>query len=471
MREYETKQDIKNFSLYRTIDQQYTDEFIRSSRCVKKYENNNEVFVFVSQEFKEKIPLLEKIHSPKTVRTIFVKDSDFVEFIGNHVEKNSENVIGDRGRESGEISLQTISSDAPVVNIINAVFLEAIRKKASDIHIHCDKNEINIRFRIDGLLQTVKTLNKSLYTSFVSRIKVMANLNIMENRLCQDGRISVNYENKTVDFRVSIVPTSKGQSIVLRLFDTEEEVLELEDLGFSERNLSILLKSLGLPNGMILITGPTGSGKTTTLHAMLSKMDRSHLKIITIEDPVEKEIEGVDQIQVNEEIDLTFENILRRVLRQDPDVIMVGEIRDKETAELAVRASLTGHLILSTLHTNDSFSAITRLKNLGIKPYLIASVLKVCMAQRLIRKVCIYCKGKGCEECNGTGYKGRIAVGETFTVTDLISRQIEECESEDEIKTSAIKQGFVSLKEDALLKVQGGISTKEEIIREGIYES
>lgn len=471
MRVYEGKTDIKTFSLYRTIDHQYTDEFIRNSRCVKKEENDNEVFVFVSQDYKEKIHLLEKIHFPKSLRVIFVKDSDFVEFIGNHVERDSENAVRDREKEFEEISLQTISSDAPVVNIINAVFLEAIRKKASDIHIHCDKNEINIRFRIDGLLQTVKTLNKSLYTSFVSRIKVMANLNIMENRLCQDGRISVNYENKTVDFRVSIVPTSKGQSIVLRLFDTEEEVLELEDLGFSERNYSVLMKSLVLPNGMILVTGPTGSGKTTTLHAMLSKMDRNHLKIITIEDPVEKEIEGVDQIQVNEEIDLTFENILRRVLRQDPDVIMIGEIRDKETAELAVRASLTGHLILSTLHTNDSFSAITRLKNLGIEPYLIAGVLKVCMAQRLIRKVCIYCKGHGCEECNGTGYKGRIAVGESFTVSDIISKQIEECESEEEIKSSAIKQGFISIKDDALLKVQGGISTREEILREGIYES
>lgn len=471
MNEYETKLDIKNFSLYRTIDRQYTDDFIKSSRCVKKDENDDEVFVFVSQDYKEKISLLEKIHFPKSVRTIFVKDSDFVEFIGNHVEKNSKNAEWNRGKESEEISLQTISSDAPVVNIINAVFLEAIRKKASDIHIHCDKNEINIRFRIDGLLQTVKTLNKSLYTSFVSRIKVMANLNIMENRLCQDGRISVNYDNKTVDFRVSIVPTSKGQSIVLRLFDTEEEVLELEALGFSERNYSVLMKSLCLPNGMILITGPTGSGKTTTLHAMISKMDRRHLKIITIEDPVEKEIEGVDQIQVNEEIDLTFEKILRRVLRQDPDVIMIGEIRDKETAELAVRASLTGHLILSTLHTNDSFSAITRLKNLGIEPYLIAGVLKVCMAQRLIRKICIYCNGNGCEECNETGYKGRIAVGETFTVTDSISKQIEECESEEVIKTSAVKQGFISIKEDALLKVQGGISTKEEILREGIYEN
>ena len=267
----------------------------------------------------------------------------------------------------------------------------------------------------------------------------------MENRLCQDGRMSVFADNKNIDFRVSIVPTATGQSVVLRIFDNKNDLFSLEDLGFSESAFTILNKSIFLPYGMVLVTGPTGSGKTTTLHAILNKMDKEHLKIITIEDPVEKEIPGVDQIQVNNEIGLTFDSILRRVLRQDPDVILIGEIRDKETAELAVRAALTGHLILSTLHTNDSFSAITRLKNLGIDSYLISGVLKICLAQRLVRKICKSCKGEGCEECNNTGYKGRTAATEIFEIDEVLAKMIEQNVGETEMKSYSLKKGFIPL--------------------------
>lgn len=280
--------------------------------------------------------------------------------------------------------------------------------------------------------------------------------------------MSVQVQDKKLDFRVSIVPSVLGQDIVLRLFAGEDEKLNLEELGFSKSNLKILNSALNYPYGMILATGPTGSGKTTTLHALIKKMDREHLKIVTIEDPVEKTIDGIEQIQVNDEIDLSFEKILRHVLRHDPDVIMVGEIRDKETAELAVRSALTGHLILSTIHTNDSVGAISRLKNLGIEPYLIAGTLRTVMAQRLIRKTCKQCHGKGCELCTFTGYSGRTAVSEIFDIDETISSMIESEKSDIEIKKYIKTQGFKSLKEDAVHKITSGISTKQEMIREGL---
>ena len=317
-------------------------------------------------------------------------------------------------------------------------------------------------------MQTVRKLEKGVFDSLVSRIKVMSGLNVMENRLCQDGRMSVQVQDKKLDFRVSIVPSVLGQNIVLRLFAGEDEKLNLDELGFSKNTLKKLNSALNYPYGMILATGPTGSGKTTTLHALIKKMDKEHLKIVTIEDPVEKTIDGIEQIQVNDEIDLSFEKILRHVLRHDPDVIMVGEIRDKETAELAVRSALTGHLILSTIHTNDSVGAISRLKNLGIEPYLIAGTLRTVMAQRLIRKTCKECHGKGCELCTFTGYSGRTSVSEIFDIDDTISSMIESEKSDIEIKKYIKTKGFKSLKEDAMLKITNGISTKQEMIREGL---
>lgn len=458
--------NILEFSSYRTVKNQYTDDFIKFNRCVKYSEDFSVVTVLVSDNYKENIDILRQIHAPKQIEVVTVKDSDFVEFIGTHVEKSQ--ITNNKSKNDNSISLENISNDAPVVNIINAICLSALRKNASDIHIQCDRDCIRIRFRIDGVLQTVKSIDKDLFSPLVSRIKVMSNMNIMENRLCQDGRMSVVADNKNIDFRVSIVPTATGQSVVLRIFDNKNELLELEDLGFSETTFDLLIKSLSLPYGMLLATGPTGSGKTTTLHSLINKMDKEHLKIITIEDPVEKEITGVDQIQVNNEIGLTFENVLRRVLRQDPDVIMIGEIRDKETAELAVRAALTGHLILSTLHTNDSFSAITRLKNLGIDSYLISGVLKICLAQRLVRKTCKQCCGIGCEYCNNTGYKGRTAISEIFEIDDEITKMIDQEMPESKIKSYALKQGFISLNADAKEKVKFGITTNNELLREGI---
>ena len=348
----------------------------------------------------------------------------------------------------------------PVYELTNNKLLNLKRK--------LEKDFVNVRLRIDGVLQSVRKLEKHVFDSLVSRVKVMSALNVMENRLCQDGRMSVQVQDKKLDFRVSVVPSVCGQNIVLRLFDNGDEELTLEELGFSKENLKKLNSALNNPYGMILATGPTGSGKTTTLHALIKKMDKEHLKIVTIEDPVEKTIDGIEQIQVNDEINLTFENILRHVLRHDPDVIMVGEIRDKETAELAVRSALTGHLILSTIHTNDSVGAVSRLRNLGIEPYLISGTLRTVLAQRLVRKTCKECRGKGCGPCSFTGFSGRTAISEIFDVDEKISSMIESQSSDAEIRNYIKTLGFKTLKEDAALKIKSGISTKDEIMREGL---
>lgn len=457
--------EIINFSDYKYIPNQYTDEFIKKNRCVKFSEDDNTVCIVVSEGYEEKVENLEDIHYPKKIEKIITKHEDFVEFVGTHIDQKVE-VKGKE--EKNNLSLTEINSEAPIVNIINSIFLEAVRKSVSDIHINCDHNYIRVRFRIDGVLQNVKNLDKKIFNLIVSRIKVMANLNVMENRLCQDGRITVSCGDKKLDFRVSIVPTTMGQSIVLRLFNKDSGNLKLEDLGFSNESYRILEKSLNLPYGMILATGPTGSGKTTTLHSLMEKMDKQHLKIVSIEDPVEEVIDGIEQIQVNNEIGLTFNSVLRRILRQDPDVIMIGEIRDEETADLAVRAALTGHLILSTLHTNDSVSCITRLRNLGIESYLISSVLRVCIAQRLVRKICLSCNGNGCTLCNGVGYKGRIAISELFLNTSELSNLIESKKTENEIRDYLLKAGFKTLESDAKEKLNNKITSREELIREGL---
>lgn len=459
--------NILEFSDYKNVDGQYNVQFIKNSRCVKISESEKEVIVAVAQTCEGNISILNQVHKGKELKTVVIKDSDFAEFIGKFVDGVSE-ITSAFDEENNEYKLEDINSDSPVVNIINAICLEAIRRGASDIHIQGTKDYVDVRLRIDGVLQSVRKLEKHVFESLVSRVKVMSGLNVMENRLCQDGRMSVQVQDKKLDFRVSVVPSVSGQDIVLRLFNGEDEELTLEELGFSKENLSKLNSALNYPYGMILATGPTGSGKTTTLHALLKKMDREHLKIVTIEDPVEKSIDGIEQIQVNDEINFTFENILRHVLRHDPDVIMVGEIRDKETAELAVRSALTGHLILSTIHTNDSVGAVSRLKNLGIEPYLIAGTLRTVLAQRLVRKTCKECKGKGCENCGFTGFRGRTAVSEIFDVDEKVSSMIEKEVSDAEIRKYIKTCGFKTLKENALLKIKVGISNRKEMMREGL---
>ena len=366
--------------------------------------------------------------------------------------------------------------------------IEAIRKGASDIHIESFSEETRVRYRIDGVLQTVSRIDKEKSAAVASRIKIMANLNIMERRLPQDGRISVHMGDGTFDVRVSIVPIAAGESIVLRLFNTGGASLGLAELGIEPESLALMRKLVAVPHGLVLATGPTGSGKTTTLNALLRELASEHVKIVTIEDPVEYLIEGVGQIQTHERIGLTFESLLRRVLRQDPNIVMVGEIRDTPTAELAVRAALTGHLVLSTLHTNDAVSVVPRLRNMGVEPYLLGAVLRGAVAQRLIRKNCASCsrpckpsreekeflkrheltaaclvKGKGCETCGGSGFKGRTAIVETFACDETVEEMILKGERVSAMAEHLKTKGYVDLLQSGLRKVVQGLTTLTEV--------
>jgi type II secretory ATPase GspE/PulE/Tfp pilus assembly ATPase PilB-like protein len=487
--------DIAQFTSYKDCPGQYETTYIRSSGAVKVSENDTTVTVAVAESKAQSTALfLQEYHAPKTVIILTVSDSSFAEFIGRlEVDTTISNTIATTD-DDALFSLNAISASSPVVNIINAVCLEAIRRNASDIHIEPLDSNMRIRFRLDGVLHTVKTLPKSLFQSIANRIKIMANLNIMEQRQPQDGRMRVSLGEDSHDFRVSIVPVNAGESIVLRFFNTKNELLTLKELGFSPFALDALEKAVHIPNGLVLATGPTGSGKTTTLHAVLHEMNSETEHIITIEDPIERVLSGINQIQVNYEINLTFDNLLRRILRQDPNVIMVGEIRDTETADLALRAALTGHILLSTLHTNDSISSISRLENMGIEPFLIASVLRYVTAQRLVRKVCPHCKKEmpipdffktlqkkygiseahilfqetGCAQCNYTGFTGRTVIGEIFVVDSEIETMISEKRPMSEITSYAQKHGMETLESDAVKKVSAGITTLGEVIREAI---
>jgi general secretion pathway protein E/type IV pilus assembly protein PilB len=364
--------------------------------------------------------------------------------------------------------------------------------EASDIHIEAQADFIQIRYRIDGVLQIVKKLEKSIASSISNRIKIMAGLNTMEQRLPQDGRMTVGVGAENIDLRVSVIPTTNGESIVLRIFNKSAKLLNLDELGFNSNDLKRIRSCGAQPYGLILLTGPTGSGKTTTLHALLETLAINELKIVTIEDPVEQLIPGINQVQINEDINLSFDGMLRRVLRQDPNVIMVGEIRDAVTAELALRSALTGHLILSTLHTNDSVSVIARLEDMGLEPYLIAAVLRCAVAQRLVRKVCSQCAKKapvpkkiqslmkkhkiemannmlisaGCEVCGHTGYRGRTVIGETLIIDQTIEEMIIKQKPSAEIVRYAETAGMNSIVYDALQKLADGITTLSEIERE-----
>lgn len=482
---------LTDFVNFRECVGQYTIPFIRNSGAVKIKEDNDSVWVALSASKLIKTKkILENYHAPKKLIVIEVSDKEFSEFAGTFLETVTESKK-DGDQYNNLFSLEDFTDTTPVVAVINAIFLEAIRKKASDIHIEPMIDCITVRFRLDGVLHIVRKLDKNLAAGLSSRIKVMADLNIMETRLPQDGRLQVNVENTLLDFRVSVIPVTLGESIVLRLFDVDNGIAKLDILGMNTAHVKILKEQSKLPNGLILVTGPTGSGKTTTLHSMIREMDAGTLKIITIEDPVERVLDGINQIQIQDEIQLSFDTMLRHVLRQDPNVIMVGEIRDIITAELALRSALTGHLILSTLHTNDSISAIARLENMGLQRYLIAAVLRCVFAQRLVRRVCHFCAQEsavpaelkkrakkygiekpihvsacGCEKCNFTGYSGRIAVSELLAVDDKLSDMIATGASVKSLSTYAKQNGMITLEEDALRKVCAGITTYSEIKRE-----
>ncbi|HWI37986.1 MAG TPA: type II secretion system ATPase GspE [Burkholderiales bacterium] len=364
--------------------------------------------------------------------------------------------------------------DAPIIRMLNALLSQAVNEGASDVHIEPFEQYSVVRYRLDGVLRDIVRPRRALHAALVSRIKIMGNLDIAEKRLPQDGRILLRLGGRPIDVRVSTLPTGHGERVVLRLLDKERGRLEPESLGMSPEVLAIFDRLVTQPHGIVLVTGPTGSGKSTTLYAMLSRLDAATTNIMTVEDPIEYDVPGVGQTQVNARIDMSFARALRAILRQDPDVIMIGEIRDQETAQIAVQASLTGHLVLATLHTNDSISAITRLLDMGIEPFLLSSSMLGILAQRLVRKLCPDCRkqdaqGKwhavGCPKCSQVGYLGRTGIYELLEVDETIRTAIHNRESEQKLRERALAIGFRPLSEDGRRWVKSGVTTEEELLR------
>ncbi len=419
------------------------------------------------------------------------------EVLGEMAQDDTLQGLKNRGESIDMDSLSEAANSNPVRKLINLVLLQAIKDKASDIHFEPFEGEFKMRYRIDGVLYEMMPPPSHIAPAISSRIKVMANLDIAERRLPQDGRIELSVNNQPIDLRVSVLPTMFGESVVMRVLDRANVSLDLDKIGLREDDLSVLRQLIRKPNGIVIVTGPTGSGKTTTLYSALRELNDVSTKLITAEDPVEYDIDGVIQCQIKPDIELTFARILRAMLRQDPDTILVGEIRDKETAEIAVQASLTGHLVFSTLHTNDAPSCIARLLDLGLEPFLVTATIEGIVAQRLVRKICLNCKtefspsqeqlmelelrpedvagktfyyGKGCSNCNNTGYRGRMGVYEIMMIDDDIRDMIVQHASTQVLRNEAKKRGMRTLRQCGLLAIYDGVTTIEEVVRETLME-
>lgn len=447
---------------------------------------------------------ISKIMAVKDIKRVLAPKQEILAAINRLVEmkeKSAKDIMEDMEEEEDEIlkdleSIQDITvmeTEAPIIRMVNRLMVQAFRERASDIHIEPYQSDVKVRYRVDGILHDVLTLPTRIHSAVVSRIKVMATLNIAEKRLPQDGRIGIKLGDHSVDLRISTVPTVNGERVVMRILDKSSVLLGLEELGYYADDLNTIEKLIKQEHGIILVTGPTGSGKTTSLYSMLSRINSPDKNILTIEDPIEYQLKGIGQIPVNTKVGLTFASGLRSIVRQDPDVILVGEIRDLETAEIAIQAALTGHLVFSTLHTNDASSAITRLIDMGIEPFLVTSSVNAIVAQRLVREICPSCKqeyfpedeslleigiskamldkdgylfrGAGCKECIDTGYKGRTGIYEILTISDSIKSTILKTSDSNVIKNMAIKEGLHTLREDGARKVEDGLTTIEEVLR------
>jgi len=394
-------------------------------------------------------------------------------------------------QEIEEKDIVSMAEQAPIIKLVNHILYQAVKRGASDIHIEPFEKELVVRYRIDGVMYDAFNPPKRVQSALISRIKIMAHMNIAEKRIPQDGRIDIKVAGKPYDIRVSILPVAFGERVVMRILDKSRTFGVLKDLGCTERDYKVLNKAIHQPNGIIYVTGPTGSGKTTTLYSILSELNRPEVNIITVEDPIEYQMKGIGQVQVKEKIGLSFAAALRSILRQDPDIIMIGETRDQETAQIAIQASLTGHLVLSTLHTNSAPATITRLLDMGVEPFLIASSIELAIAQRLVRKLCDACKRKyhpsdklladigiskkeaakitfyeavGCEKCNYTGYKGRLAIFEFMEMTSAIERLTMERADTSVIRRQAEKDGMTTLIQDGIRKIKEGLTTIEEVL-------
>lgn len=421
---------------------------------------------------------------------------DLIAQIGKSTEGMELTPVDEKTKAIDISSLEALANQTPVIKLLNLILLQAIKDHSSDIHFEPFEKEFKVRYRVDGVLYEMMPPPLHLALGLISRIKVMSNLDISETRLPQDGRILLSIGGKPVDLRVSTLPTMFGESVVMRILDRSVVSLDLENLGLREDEFNLLKNIINLPHGIIIVTGPTGSGKTTTLYSCLNFVNEIKYKIITTEDPVEYDLEGIMQCQINEDIGVTYAACLRSILRQDPDIILVGEIRDLETSQIAIEAALTGHIVFTTLHTNDAPSAITRMIDLGVEPFLITATLEAVIGQRLVRKICLKCKeefepteemlmelnltpddvkgkkfyyGRGCPNCNNTGYKGRMAIFEIMLATEKIKELIMQHASTERIKQAALEQGMRSLRASGLLAIYDGLTTIEEVARETLF--
>jgi general secretion pathway protein E len=494
--------------------------FARSHRCIPIHEDAGRIVIAQADPLNTETLDDLKTLLGRPVEAVVAPADEINHAINDLYERaGAGDELGDKEIKDEEelTDILDLQDEAPIIRWVNNLFARAVRDRASDIHIEPTEKEVLVRYRIDGILYNVKEAPRAYLPSIISRVKIMAGLNIAEKRLPQDGRISLKIAGKSIDVRVSTIPTSQGERVVLRLLDKSTVLLDLTDLGFAMTTYTIMDDLIKHPHGIILVTGPTGSGKTTTLYAALSKINKPDLNILTVEDPVEYDMLGINQMQVNPKIALTFASGLRSFLRQDPDVIMVGEIRDRETAEIAIHASLTGHLVLSTIHTNDAAGALTRLVEMGIEPFLVASSMLAMLAQRLVRVLCKECRepfkptdeqlaqiglnrekvgrfwsdragdryikgvketepewwggdpviyrAKGCEKCAFLGYKGRTGIYELLLVTDMVRSLILRKDDSNTIKRGAITEGMLTLRDDGGLKVLQGVTTLEEVMR------
>jgi len=478
-----------------------TVKFMKQYKFVPIGMENGVLKIVISDPLNEYVMDALQFFSDQSLEIFLSSEKDIMEaieqYFGSNVHMTSiMEGMREEETETDDIELQEdvhhlrdMAFEAPIVKLVNMLITRAVEGRTSDIHIEPFENSVKVRYRIDGALTQVESLPKRIQPAVISRIKIMSRLNIAERRLPQDGRIKLRVSGRDIDLRVSTIPTMYGESIVMRILDRGTALIVLDYLGFPEETLEKYEKLIETPYGMLLVTGPTGSGKTTTLYASLNKINSDDKKIITVEDPIEYQIDGINQIQIKPQIGLTFANGLRHIVRQDPDIIMVGEIRDIETAEIAIHSALTGHLVFSTLHTNDAPGAVTRLLDMGIEGFLVSSSLIGVLAQRLVRVICPVCKepftpqqdiidkieflpdnftayhGKGCEECRGTGYRGRTGIFELMAVDGEMRRLVLESSSSDIIRQKAVSKGMEVLRDSGWQKVKEGVTTIEEVLR------
>ena len=493
-----TQIDLKKFVIKPEIINIIPQDLAQKSQAIPIRKNNNTLTVAMADPLD--VVAIDDIRRETgyEIDPVIATQSEIQQaldqYFGNEeVDKMIEEIDSADGQaaELGLDQLKEAVDEAPIVRLVNNIINEGVRLRASDIHIDPQDEEVKVRYRVDGILHTEMNIPRNVHSALISRIKIMADLNIAERRLPQDGRIQMIVNEREVDLRISTLPTVRGEKLVIRILDKNDLMLDLDSLGFMPNQLKLFRNMVNKSHGMVLITGPTGSGKTTTLYSTLSSLDKETSNIITIEDPVEYRLDGVNQVQTSEKKGLTFSRGLRSILRQDPDIVMVGEIRDQETAQIAIHAALTGHLVFSTLHTNEAAGAISRLVDMGVEPFLVASALQGVVAQRLLRTICPECKvnkekefidpeikryltnqekidlytSEGCAYCNETGYRGRTAIHEVLELTPRIQNLIAKDASAAKINQTAIEQGMTSMEEAGIKKVDQGVTTLEEVMR------